>query len=162
MESRATSQTIHFTHAGLMWPVVAYLENSGAPCDKYLWEAKIPPELIAEQTNAIPRSLIFRFVNAACYGEGIEDIGLLVGQETSLQNMGDVGELLLTSGSIRGYLDNGSRLISTITSGDHYWLVEEAEELRFCASVSSLDEQDAIQDYLVNCEIAEVPTPSWR
>ena len=148
MTSEPSGQTIHFAQAGLMWPIIKYLEELGIDCDKYLSQSKIPPEMIADQTSAIPRSLIFSFLNAVRAGENIEDIGLLVGQKTSLQSMGEIGQVLLSSGTIRDYLETGSRLISTISSGDHYWLVDETDQLRFCASVSSLDEQDKIQDYL--------------
>jgi AraC-like DNA-binding protein len=148
MTSERSGQTIHFAQAGLMWPVIKYLEESGIDWGKYLLQSKIPHEIIADQTTPIPRSLIFRFLNAACVGEDLEDIGLLVGQRTSLQSMGEIGQMLLSSGTIRDYLENGSRLISTISSGDHYWLEDETDQLRFCASVSSLGEEDKIQDYL--------------
>jgi AraC-like DNA-binding protein len=146
--SQPTSQTIHFSQAGLMFPVVSYLQDQGVPIDKYLQEAAIPPDLLENQTAPLPRNLIFRFINAACDGEGIEDIGLLVGRATSLQGMGEVGEILLNAKTIHGYLQRGCELIDSATTGDYYWLVDEPEQIRFCALVSKLDEVDTIQNYL--------------
>ena len=59
-----------------------------------------------------PRNLIFQFINAACEGEGIEDVGLLMGQTTSLQTMGEFGQLLLGAKTVGDYLTRGCRFIT--------------------------------------------------
>lgn len=143
--AKSVGQTIHFTQAGLMFPIVCYLQERGVPIEKYLREAGITPELIESPTTPFPRNLFFRFMNAACEEEGIEDIGLLVGQTTSLQMMGEFGELLLDAKNIDGYLRKGCELISTASTGEYYWLEDKHKQVRFCASYSKLDDKDTIQ-----------------
>lgn len=150
MASRTANQTVHFSQAALITPVLAYFENVGIPIDKYLAQADISQGLVLDPATPIPRPLIFRFINAVCLGEGIEDIGLLVGQTASLQLMGEFGELLLGASSISEYLERGCRFISTASSGDFYWLMPAEREgyTCFCASVSGMSEDDAVQNYL--------------
>lgn len=148
MTSHSTGQTIHFTQAGLLHPVISYLQDRGVAYEKYLLEAGITPELIENATAPFPRNLFFRFMNAACDGEGIEDIGMLVGHKTSLQMMGEFGEVLLNVKTIHDYLKRGCQLISAASTGDYYWLKDEPEQLLFCASLSKLGEKDTVQNYL--------------
>lgn len=148
MKPQTPKQTVHFAQAALVQPVINFLQDTGIPLEKYLLQAGITPGLLQDQTTPIPRDLIFQFLNAVSEGEGIEDICLLVGAGTSLQTMGEFGEALLGTGTVRTYLTRGCRLISSASSGDYYWLVDESDQLRFCASVSSLDEKDTVQDYL--------------
>jgi len=106
------------------------------------------PGWLDNESNPLPKSIIVDFVNTACLEYGVEDWGLLVGQATSLQMLGEFGQTLLSAASIHDYLKRGCRLISLTSSGDHYWLVDETEELRLCQSVAGLEEQDTVQNYL--------------
>jgi len=145
---QANKQTIRFTRAAVVQPFVTYLENNSVPTEKYLLQVGLTPAMLDDPATPIPTSLVFEFLNTACQAEGIEDIGLLVGRATSLQMMDEFGKRLLASKSIKDYLKHGCRLISAISSGDHYWLAEERNEVRFCQSISGLNEPDTIQDHL--------------
>jgi AraC-like DNA-binding protein len=63
--------------------------------------------------------------------------------------VGEFGEILLSAASIHDYLKRACRLIGSTSSGDYYWLMDEAEEkIRLCLSVARLEEQDKVQNYL--------------
>jgi AraC-like DNA-binding protein len=62
--------------------------------------------------------------------------------------LGEFGQILLSAASIHDYLKRGCRTISSTSSGDYYWLVDETEELRFCQSVAGLAVEDKVQNYL--------------
>jgi len=141
-------QVIRFARVAVVQPFVAYLESIGVPTDKYLLQVGLTQAMLDDPDNPIPTSLVFEFLNAACQAEGIDDIGLLAGRATSLQMMDEFGNRLLTSKSIGDYLKLGCRLIKNISSGDECWLAEGDEEMRFCHSISALNEQDRIQNYL--------------
>jgi AraC-like DNA-binding protein len=148
MPSSGKSSTIYFTQVSTLMPVIQYLQDRGISVDAYLRQAGISPALLAEQTNLLSRKLIFQFINDICEAEGIEDIGLLVGQGMSLQKMGEFGQWMLNAETVHGYLRRGCKLINQVSTGDHYWLISEGDQVRFCASVFSLDEKDKVQDYL--------------
>ncbi len=145
---QSARQVIRFARVAVVQPFVAYLESIGVPTEKYLLQVGLTKEMLDDPDNPIPTSLVFDFLNAACQAEGIDDIGLLAGWATTLQMMDEFGNRLLATKSIGDYLKVGCRLIKDISSGDECWLAEGDEEMRFCHSISALNEQDRIQNYL--------------
>jgi AraC-like DNA-binding protein len=148
MPSSVKSSTIYFSQTSTLMPVIQYLQDRGIPVEASLRQAGIYHAVLEGQANLISRKLLFQFINDICEAEEIEDIGLLVGQGISLQKMGEFGQWMLNAETVHGYLRRGCRLISQASNGDHYWLISEGDQVRFCASVSSLDEKDKVQDYL--------------
>jgi len=146
--SGAGGGLVPFSHAAMLQPVVAYLDTRGIQTGKYLAQVGLSPGLLESDTTPVPTNLIFRFIHLVCSEEGIEDIGLLVGQSTSVHMLGRFGQRLLSADTVRDYFKLGCQLIGASASGDYYWLVDEGSGLRFCQSVSGLDESDAIQNYL--------------
>jgi AraC-like DNA-binding protein len=148
MSSSVKSSTIHFSHASFLMPVIQYLQDRGISVEPYLRQAGISPALLEEQDSPLFRKLIFQFINDVSEAEGIEDIALRVGQGISLQKMGEIGQWMLNTETVHSYLRRGCKLSNQVSTGDHYWLIIEGDEVRFCASVSSLNEKDTVQNYL--------------
>jgi AraC-like DNA-binding protein len=148
MSGPTANQTIHLSQASLLMPFVQYLQGRGISVETHLLRAGIKPATLEEQSNLLSRRLMFKFINNICEEEEIEDIGLLVGQATSLQKMGTFGQWMLNAETVHAYLIRGCKVINQVSSGDYYWLKRERDHIRFCASVSSLDEKDMVQDYL--------------
>jgi AraC-like DNA-binding protein len=145
---QAAIPIIRFARVAVVKPFVTYLESVSVPTAKYLLQVGLNPAMLEDPATPIPTSLVFEFFNTACKAEDIDDIGLLVGRATSLQMMDEFGKRLLASRNIGKYLKLGCRLISSTSSGDHYWLAEEDNEIRFCQSISGLSEPDRIQSHL--------------
>ena len=148
MSSSVNFSKIHFSQASLFLPVILYLQDRGISVEVYLRQSGITSSLLEEQANLLSRRLMFQFINDICEAEGIEDIGLLVGQGISLQKMGEVGRWILNAETVHDYLIRGCTLINQVSTAEHYWLKNERDRLRFCASVSGLDEKDKVQNYL--------------
>lgn len=148
MSARITNPPIHLSHATLLMPVIDYLQNRGISVEDHLQEAGIAPILLEEKTTPLSTRMIYRFINRICETAGIEDIGLRVGRVTSLQMMGEFGQWMLDTDTIHNYLIRGCAQINRVSSVDYYWLLEEPDHMRFCASVPGLDEQDRVQDQL--------------
>ena len=148
MTVKAQKSILHFSQVAAINPLIAYLESRGVVTAEYLLQAGLVPGWLENESNPVPKSIVIDSINAACRENGIEDWGLLVGQETSLQMLGEFGQILLNAASIHDYLKRGCRLIRSTSSGDYYWLVDETEALRFCQSVTGLEEQDTVQNYL--------------
>ena len=141
-------QVIRFARVAVMQPFLAYFESIGVPTEKYLLQVGLTPAMLDDPYSPIPTSLAFEFINVTCQSEGIDDIGLLAGQATSLQMMDEFGDRLLATKNIGGYLKLGCRLINAVSSGEHFWLTEGDKEIHFCQLISGLNEQDTIQNYL--------------
>jgi len=142
------SQHISFSRLTSVQPAIKYFEKRGVPVQKYLRQAGISDRLLADLETPVPKNMQWEFVSAACDGEDIDEIGILVGKSASLEDLGEYGQLLLGSGTIGKYLENGCRSINTLSSGEYYWLLEEVDQLRFCVSVSGSQKNHTIQIYL--------------
>lgn len=148
MSSSALISKIHFSQASLFLPVILYLQDRGISVEAYLREAGISSVMMEEQSNLLSRRLIFQFINDICEAEGIEDIGLLVGDDLSLQKMGEIGQWMLNAQTVRDYLRRGCEQIGEVSSAEYYWLSAAGDQLRFCASLIGLGEEDKVQNYL--------------
>lgn len=148
MRPKSSSQRIPFSRAAGLLPIINYFEKQGLPVQKYLRQAGISDSIVANIEKPIPKSLQWKFVTAACDDENIDHIGVLVGSEASLEELGEFGEFLLGAGTVGEYLTQGCQFINTMSSGEYYWLVEELDQIRFCVSVSGLQENHTIQNYI--------------
>jgi AraC-like DNA-binding protein len=148
MSMSSLSSKVHFSQASLLLPVILYLQDRGISVDAYLQEAGISSVLMQEQSNLLSRRLVFQFINDICDAEGIEDIGLLVGQNLSLQKMGEIGQWMLNGQTVHDYLRRGCKRISEVSTAEYYWLSTADDQLRFYASVIGLEEKDKVQNYL--------------
>src|SRR6058998_409884 len=75
-------------------PVVAFLDHRGARVERLLQRVKISPDALRDAEALIPTSQGFRFMEESACVEGIENLGLLVGQETRLEQLGVYGSLI--------------------------------------------------------------------
>ena len=116
--------------------------------ERHLIEAGISPSSLREKDVSIPEKLLFEFIRIVSQKEGIEDIGLHAGRETSLHMLGHFGQQLLRSKSVGSYLKKGCALINASASGNTYWMVNEKAAKRFCVFVSDLSETERVQNYL--------------
>jgi len=146
--TKLSNQTIHFSRLGSLQPIISYFERQGLPVQEYLQQVGISDELMANPEKPIPKSLHWKFVTTVCPYDDVDHIGLLVGSEASLEDLGEVGEFLLASDSVSEYLLKGARYINTLSSGEYYWLVDEVDNCRFCISISGLQEDHATQNYI--------------
>jgi AraC-like DNA-binding protein len=144
---KSSNQNIFFSRLGSLQPSIRYFERRGLPVQKYLRQVGISDVLMSSPERPIPKSLHWKFVTTACDDDEIDHIGLLVGRESSLEELGEVGEFLLNSRTIGEYLAKGTRFINTLSSGEYYWLADEADQVRFCVSIFGLQENHTIQNY---------------
>ena len=131
MSAPHVRNVIPFTHAGVMLPFVSYLERLGTPTERYLQKAKISPDLLEHPEAPVPLRLAYRFLNEACRAEGVENPGLHAGCATSLSELGEFGDILLSARNVHEYLETGVRFAGAVTTGDRYRLDPEGEWIRF-------------------------------
>lgn len=110
---------------------IHHLQAAGAPVGRLLAHSRIPSVLLEHPEAALPLSTAFRFGELACQSLGTEHIGLLVGFETSLDELGPYGRMLQDSLTLYDYLRKGVSLYNTLITGQRLWLSDHGDELRF-------------------------------
>ena len=122
---------IPFTRAAILLPFVTYLKALGIPTEHYLRKANIPVSLINTPQAPLPLFLGHRFMEMVARKEGIDNLGLKVGERTTLDDIGPFGQLLQQTRTVYEYLQTGVRLIDSVTSGEQFWLTDAGDDLRF-------------------------------
>lgn len=75
-------------------PFVTFLEDIGAPAERLLAQANLSPDVLGRPGALFPLHQGLRFVDAAVRKEGINDLGLIVGQRTRIGDLAPLGRLL--------------------------------------------------------------------
>ena len=117
-------------------PFVLFLRHIGAPVARFLSHAKIPDSLLDQPNAALPLHQAYIFAESAARSEGIENFGLVVGQHTTLDNIGPYGHFIQQSNTVYEYLKKGIELISSVNTSERFWLSQDGETLRFNHYVS--------------------------
>lgn len=125
------SNTIPFTRAAILLPFVAYLESHGVPTQHYLRKTNIPISLLDTPQAPVPLYLGYRFMESVAKNEGIDNLGLKVGENTTLNDIGAFGHILQQTRTIYEYLQTGVRLVDSVTSGERFWLTEDGDNIKF-------------------------------
>jgi AraC-like DNA-binding protein len=102
----------------------------GAPVDSLLAASGIPDELFDHPAAAVCLHSAYKFGELACRAAGTEHLGLYIGMNTSLEDLGPVGEYLKNSTTVYDYLQRGIGLYNMLTSGQRIWLSDHGEEVR--------------------------------
>jgi len=113
-------------------PFVDFLHKLGTPTEKLLRQCKLPIFALDEPNLLISRHQVFDFLNKAASQEGIENLGLLVGEKTPIESLGILGKLTCQSLTLYDAILKAIYLGNLFNSGEHFWLLEDKETAYFC------------------------------
>ncbi len=119
--------SIPLVRANMILPYTAFLERLGSPVEKWLEETRLSPFILEQPETLIPRHLGFSFLEKAAKREDLENLGLLVGQQTSLSELGNFGQLLCQSLTLYDALNTLQKIFPLNASGVVYWFEGESD-----------------------------------
>ena len=105
-------------------------ESLGAPHEHLLAASGIPVELLEHPSAAVSLESAFKFGEKACKSADTEHLGLYVGMQTSLDDLGPVGEKLKRSTTVHDYLCQAIALYNKLVTGACIWLSDQGDEIR--------------------------------
>jgi len=105
-------------------------ESLGAPSEHLLAASGIPVELLDHPSAAVSLENAFKFGEKACKAADTEHLGLYVGMQTSLDDLGPVGEKLKRSTTVHDYLCQAIALYNKLVTGACIWLSDQGDEIR--------------------------------
>lgn len=140
--------SLPLTRASGLVPLVAFLDSVGAPTAVLLERAGIPAALLEEGEALLPLSHVHRLIGLAVRWTGVDNLGAMIGQQTSAFDLGAFGQILARTVTVFDYLQTGSRLISAVTSGERFWMTHEGDLVRFHHFQPGFDEVGRCQSDL--------------
>jgi AraC-like DNA-binding protein len=122
-------------------PFVRFLEEVGAPVDRHLADAELSAVPLDKPEELVLFRQVLRFVNRAAAGEGIEHLGLLVGEKTEIADLGVMGRVFQRSVTLNSALATAIEVLTCFNSGERIWLAHDNDRVLIChALVFSADE----------------------
>ena len=111
-------------------PFANFLRGIGAPVERWLVEAGIPPDELMEPDRPVPLRHVLDFVEAAARAEGAESLGLDVGRQTAAECMGAYGACLARCVSLYDRAETAGRLLSRSNNCQSIWLERDGANVR--------------------------------
>jgi len=149
-------------------PFVVFADRIGATVETHLSEAKLPPTILYSGAEAlVPLNHTFQFVDRLAHGEGLAQLGFLVGSKTDFQDLGAFGRLVLQSLTLHDALERISHVIPLYNSVQRIWIDDCAGRARVNTVYRprSVPGWEFGEQYtlalLINC-IRVVAGPNWR
>jgi len=113
-------------------PFAAFLDEAGLPAWKYLDSERLPPEPQQNVEELVPLLSVFNFTERISRVTGVEDIGFVVGARTSLNVLGDFGQMLAKSVSLSQALHKAVIAVRLYNSAEDIWLERAGDRVLFC------------------------------
>jgi AraC-like DNA-binding protein len=121
---------IPFVRANAFAPFIEFLREVGCPVERRLGEARMPPGMLEIPEALVPLASGYRFLELTALREGIEDVGVIVGQRLSAFDLGTYGAALQEASTVHEYLQLGSALMGVHSTATTIWLRHEPGRLR--------------------------------
>ncbi|MEB3288939.1 MAG: helix-turn-helix domain-containing protein [Leptolyngbya sp.] len=113
-------------------PPILSLQRAGAPVHRYLRQANIPELVLEHPEVSVPLAAMVNFYHGAARAEGLESLGLAFTDSYHVFNLGLVGKILGQSITLYDALRQLCFISKKVTSGQTYWLIEQAHQVCFC------------------------------
>ncbi|PZV16948.1 MAG: AraC family transcriptional regulator [Pseudanabaena sp.] len=111
---------IPLVRANVVFPFVQFLNQIGAPTERLLRQVKLPVTTLENPEVLIPAYLANDFLEQAAHREGIENLGVIVGQQTFAETFGVYGKLVSQSLTLYDLLKTIEGLHAKFNSGARY------------------------------------------
>jgi hypothetical protein len=107
---------VALTRAGTLSPIVGFLAGVGVSIDRVLARAQLPPWIMADTEALIPSTSTVRIFAAASPETGIANLGLTVGERTTIDNLGVFGRLIRSEPTLGAALKTAVRYSTMMTA----------------------------------------------
>jgi len=168
--SNGVMRLVGLTRAGIIFPIVSVLERVGAPVDRLLAAAGVPDWARADSEMLIPTWTPARLLAEGVRSQGIENLGVLAGQQARIESLGTFGRLIRCSQTLGDALEEVVRDHPTFSSNSRVWLRSRGEQIELCqAFPNKLDKFDngwQQADHYILMLLLDIirlgATPTWR
>jgi AraC-like DNA-binding protein len=120
---------IPLLRANAMLPFVKFLDQIGSPTERLLKQAKLPMFALADPEALLSAYQTFVFVEQAAQLEKMEMLGVLVGQQTEIGDLGLFGQMVQQTLTLYHLLKIVERMIPTLNSTERMWLTEVGDQV---------------------------------
>ena len=126
----ARPQPIALIRVAWLSPVVLCLRRMGAPVERLLGEAHLSTSVFDHPEDLLPLSQVFRFMEHAARGTGVENLGLLAGRDASVDAVGMIGAMVRSARTVQQAFETVIQFHAAFSSGVHAELGQDGDRAR--------------------------------
>lgn len=108
---------IPLVRANQFIPFVGFLNQIGSPTDRLLSQCNLALPSLEKAESLLPLYKSCEFIETAAHLEGIEILGILVGQQTPIRKLGMMGQMLRNSLTLFDLLVTLEQFLGMVNSG---------------------------------------------
>jgi AraC-like DNA-binding protein len=138
-------QAVPLIRVAVLQPFATFLDQIGAPTGRLLGQFNLSTALLTDLEQLVPLVQSAAFVEAAAKAEGLETLGLVVGQQTQALHLGMFGQLLCSSLTLYDLLITAERIIGMHNSGERVELVWRPDAVWLRNQLDALDRYPSAQ-----------------
>lgn len=127
-------ESIPLVRTSALLPFVEFLERIGAPVERRMAEVRLPYHALSEPESLIPLNQGLLFLDGIARSEGLKDLGVLVGRQTHVPQLGAFGSLILQSLTLYDALTKISQIIHLYNSAQFIWADSWNGKARVCTA----------------------------
>lgn len=113
------ARSISLVRVNVIFPFISYLDRFAIPKQQILQAARIPVSTLNNPENLVPLALVCQFIESIARCAGKETLGIEVGLNTSLGQLGAFGRLIRHSFTLYELLRTAEKLVPLYCSGDN-------------------------------------------
>ena len=131
--------------SSIIVPIATFLSRIGAPVERLLERADVPPWVLTDRETLIPTASVGRLLVHAANTQGIPNLGALAAQNGRIESLGTYGRLIRGSATLGDALGAAVHHHANFVSGSEIWLGSRGGDVRFCQTfMSRIDWTDEV------------------
>jgi AraC-like DNA-binding protein len=148
-------------------PFADFLRGIGAPVERWLVEARIPPDELVEPDRPVPLRHVLDFIEGAARAEGAESLGIDVGRQAAADGLGAFGVALARCVTLYDRVQTTGRLLSRWNNCQSIWLERDGANVRLHSRIDYPLEPhrrhgDDFTLMLMLEAVARAAAPGWK
>lgn len=129
-----TGDSIPLVRMSSLLPFIGFCEKVGAPVERRMIEARLPHHALSDPESLIPLNQGLLFIDGIARAEGLRELGILVGRDTHVPELGAFGRLVLQSLTLFDALTKVSQIIHLYNSAQLIWVDDWDGKARVCTA----------------------------
>lgn len=127
-----TAKAVPLARTGALEPFVRFLDDIGAPVERLLEQSRLSPQLLSRPEALFALHQGLSFLDRSARSEDIPHLGLLVGQQTRIAELGELGQLLTSSMTLYAAIRMLTQVVTLFNSAERLSLLLEGSKAFFC------------------------------
>jgi AraC-like DNA-binding protein len=148
-------------------PFLQFFREAGRPVDRYLEEARVPPEIDEDLDLAFPSRPLYGVIDRLVCEAGHRDVGLRIGKRARIQSLGSFGQHVAGQATLGDAISTARELMSSVHTARRLTLSTSGGRARLASRLEPSQLRPTLWDdqfalWLLIDLVRSAAGPGWR